>query len=152
YVPGLVGCGRSPSRAGYFDLLPLHLSRQTEIDQVQVQRREQGLRKPFGDLRCPVAGPDGGKRGERDQVPHGAAKSPGFVGAHVHRPRPSQHTPVLLCPVPSRSSRRNSSGGTKNGFSWRTPPIITIECVRKQFMTMLAPNRVRSEMQHKASS
>jgi hypothetical protein len=59
YVPGLVGWDRSSSGAGYFDPLPLCLPGQADINQVQAQRREQHLRKAFGDLKWPVAGPDG---------------------------------------------------------------------------------------------
>ena len=111
-VPGLVRRGRSSRGAGYFDLLPLRLPGQAEINQVQAQRREQHIRKAFGDLTRLVAGPDGGERRKGDQIPHGAVKGSGFVGDFFHRSRPSQPTPVPFCPARSRSSRRNSSGGT----------------------------------------
>src|SRR5690349_9103124 len=43
-----------------------------------------------------------------------------------------------------RNSRNISSGGTKNGFTLRTPPTITIGCVRRMSITTLAPNWARS--------
>jgi len=44
-----------------------------------------------------------------------------------------------------RSSRKNSSGGTKKGFSWRTPPMMIIGWVRMMSTTILpAQNLARS--------
>src|SRR5215813_4113302 len=54
---------------------------------------------------------------------------------------------VRLSPNVARRSRRsfkNSSGGTKKGFSWRIPPMITIGCVRITSTTMSPPNFARS--------
>lgn len=55
-------------------------------------------------------------------------------------------------PRRARSSRRNSSGGTKNGFSCRMPPMITIGCVLMMSITTLAPNWAKSYVQTTASS
>ena len=111
--PGLVGWRRSARGAGDFDLMPVCLPGQAEINQVQAQHREEHLREALGDLKWSVAGPDGGERREGDQVPHGAAKCSEFVGELVPLlTRSSQQTPAPFCPARSRSSRRNSSGGT----------------------------------------
>src|SRR5205085_8965991 len=101
-VPGLVRWGRSSRGAGYFDLLPLRLPGQTEINQVQAQRREQHLRKAFSDLTRLVACPDGGERRKGDQVPHGAAKGSSFVREFFHRPPTlsTQARAVRPCPFP----------------------------------------------------
>src|SRR5262249_11217671 len=114
-----------------------------EINQVQTQHREQHVCEVFGDVTRLVAGPDGRQRRKGDQIPHGAAKGARFAGNWFHRSLSSQLTAMLFC-ARSRSSYKNSSGGTKNGFSWRTPPIMTIGCVRRMFMTRPAPNRARS--------
>src|ERR1700727_1910165 len=47
----------------------------------------------------------------------------------------------------SRSSTRNWSGGTKNGFSWSTPPTITTGWTRNMSITRLARKFVRSYVQ-----
>jgi len=41
-----------------------------------------------------LADPDRRERGQRDQVPHGAADHPGFVRGRAHRSRPSQLAPA----------------------------------------------------------
>ena len=43
----------------------------------------------------------------------------------------------------SRNSRKNSSGGTKNGFSWTMPPMRIIGWVRMTSMIRLPPHFVR---------
>jgi hypothetical protein len=43
-----------------------------------------------------------------------------------------------------RSSRKNSSGGTKKGFSWRMPPMMIIGWVRMMSTTICPPNLARS--------
>ena len=52
----------------------------------------------------------------------------------------------------SRISSRNWSGGTKNGFSCSTPPMITTGCVRMMSMTTVELNFDRSYAQITGSS
>src|SRR6267142_4787443 len=51
----------------------------------------------------------------------------------------------VVCPVDrSRSSRKNCSGGTKNGLCWRMPPMMIIGWVRMMSTTVSPPNLARS--------
>ena len=96
---------RSARGAGDFDLLPVCLPGQTEINQVQAQRREQHVREALGDLKRSVAGPDGGERREGDQVPHGAAKCSDFVGDFFHCSRGPLNRPRRRSVLPVRGAR-----------------------------------------------
>ena len=62
-----------------------------------------------------------------------ALKALNLIGClfHLHSHRQIVDGRHLSCVAPrSRSSRKNSSGGTKNGFSWRMPPMMIIGWVR----------------------
>src|SRR5260370_11686401 len=51
-----------------------------------------------------------------------------------------------------RCSRKNSLGGTKNGFSWRIPPMMIIGCVRMMSTTTSPPKFGSSYTQTTGSS
>src|SRR5260370_35673998 len=75
-----------------------------------------------------AATPHGRKSEEADQIINATLKALDLVGGmfelHLHG-QPAV-TGRAGCPARrARISRRNSPGGTKNGFCWRMPPTTT---------------------------
>jgi hypothetical protein len=77
-----------------------------------------------------AAAPHSGKRQEAHQVINAALKALGFLGGG------STREPILFYGCRERRSRRNCSGGIKNGFCWRIPPMTMIGCVRMMSITV----------------
>ena len=112
------------------------------------------------DLRRPEISPDRRQGRERHEIPHTPPQARGLL--RLDCPRFSHSSPrcgeihVLnrpAQPVVARVARsRIRPGGTKNGFTCRMPPMMTIGCVRMMSMTMLPPNLARSYVQTTASS
>ena len=125
--------------------------RQPRVDEVDAQRPQKGVRETLDDDLWRLAEPDGGKRRQGDEVAEIATEFGGIVHRVIRRrPDTVRLQPVSLRAQFSavgfrpRSSRRSWSGGTKNGFSWRVPPMIAIGCVRRTSITTPALNCVRS--------
>src|SRR5438094_8467136 len=108
---------------------------QSRVDEVHAQRPKERVRETLDDDLWRLAEPDGGKRGQGNEITEIATEFGGVVR------RGPQFSPAGSRP---RSSWSNRSGGTKNGFSWRVPPMIAIGWVRRTSITRPAPNCVRS--------
>jgi len=87
-----------------------------------------------------------GKRQNTDQIIDAALKALD-LGGTFHFPPSGQAADggaALRVVCRLRNSRKNSSGGTKKGFSWRTPPMMIIGWVRMMSTTICPPNLARS--------
>src|SRR5947209_1897502 len=94
-----------------------------------------------------MATPDGGKCQDTEQIIDAALQALDLIGClfHLHFHGQIAAGPYVCCVARrSRSSRKNSSGGTKKGFSWRMPPMMIIGWVRIILTTISPPNLARS--------
>src|SRR5262249_25823142 len=127
------------------------LSMSMHVDKVQRQCSVEHFSQAVDDVRRARLGPHGRQCGECHQIAKAPLKLLEFAGC-TSRWRHGFYFLAAFCCIRSRSSLKNSSGGTKKGFCWRIPPIITIGCVRRISITTVAPNRARSYVQQTASS
>src|SRR6267154_1456360 len=101
---------------------------QPRVCEIEPQHGEEHVEQSPENMGRFAARPNRGKRQNADQVIDAALKA--FdLGCTFHFSISAQAADggAALCTVcRSRSSRKNSSGGTKKGFSWRIPPIIII--------------------------
>src|SRR5205807_3970687 len=92
------------------------------------------------------ATPNSGKRLDADQVVNTSLEALNLIGClfqlRVHRQVISDRY-FFRGARRSRNSRKNSSGGTKKGFSWTMPPMRIIGWVRMTSMIRLPPHFVR---------
>src|SRR6476660_2321937 len=97
----------------------------------------------MNDVRGSAATPHRRKSDEAGQIINAALKTLDLVGGmfelHFHG------QPAVAgragCPARrARISRRNCSGGTKNGLCWRMPPTMANGCVRIISITVSPPN------------
>src|SRR2546428_744225 len=110
---------------------------QSRVDEVDAQRPEEGIRETLDDHLGRLAEPDGGKGSQGDEVAEIATEFSRIVRRatrrrrDIVRPQPVSLAQFSAVGARPRSSRRNWSGGTKKGFSWRMPPMIAIGWVRR---------------------
>ena len=92
---------------------------QPDVDEVEAQHPQQGFEQSANNLGCVAAMPEGRKGEEADEIVDAALKPLDLLsrifGRGFHLSQLREATLLYLVRRP-RNSRRNSPGGTKNGF------------------------------------
>ncbi len=96
------------------------------VGEVEPDGADEELAQTLGDLRAAGVAPDRRQGGEGDEIADATAKRLVLFRALAGRLHAQAVSPGSPARARSLSSRRNSSGGTKKGFSCRMPPMITI--------------------------
>ena len=137
-----------PFRKGFPPVASRDVDRSTAVGiaqaherELQVQGPDEHVGQPGRDGRRLSAHPRRRDRRQRHQIPERGAQPVNLAGVHGSQLALRAY---LRTDRRSRISRRNWSGGTKNGFSCSTPPMITAGWVRRMSTVTLDPNFVRS--------
>src|SRR5215469_8500353 len=140
----MVGCISILCMSNHLDGGSASRTLQSHVHPIQPQHVQEYIEQGRADLTRVAAHPDGGEGQHTDQVVDARLEVLNLIYRFVHLTGPAERSMAkrLSC-----NCAKNSSGGTKNGFSCRTPPMITNELVRMISTTTSPRNLVRSYVQ-----